>query len=92
MGIRPTARDQSPMPAQQRLGPHEEDVPAAPRQHSTQRSEQRPVVRLEARPTGLSAKNRQLVPEYEDLELLLPVTSSEEHDQLEQPSNDDVQR
>jgi hypothetical protein len=49
-------------------------------------------VRLEARPADLLAKDRQLVPENQNLQLLRPITPSEEHDQLQQPANDDVQR
>ncbi len=71
MRIGPAARDQSAMPAQQRVRPHEEDVPAAPWQQPTHRGKQQPIVRLEARPTGLSAKNRELVTEHENLQLLL---------------------
>jgi hypothetical protein len=40
----------------------------------------------------LTAKNRQLVPEHEDLQLLRAITATEEHDQLEQPAHDEVQQ
>jgi hypothetical protein len=36
------------VPAQQRLRPHQEDVPAAPRQQPTQRRKQQPIVRLDS--------------------------------------------
>ena len=80
------------MPAQQRVRPHEEDVPAAPWQQPTHRGKQQPIVRLEARPTDLPAKDRQLVPKHENLQLLRTVTPSEENKQLQQPAYDDVQR
>ena len=80
------------MPAQQRLRPHEEDLPVAARQQPTQRRKQQPIVRLEPRSTSLPTKNRQLMPKHEDLQLLRPVTPSEEHEQLQQPTNDHVQR
>jgi hypothetical protein len=48
-------------------------------------------VRLEARPPDLAAENRQLVAEHEDLELLGSLAAAEEHDELEQATDDDVQ-
>jgi hypothetical protein len=78
--IRPAAGDEPTVPPQERLRPHQEDVPAAPRQHSTQRRKHQPVVRLEPRPADLPAKNRQLVPEHEDLQRLRPITATEEHE------------
>jgi hypothetical protein len=89
--IRPATSHQPAMPAQQRLRMHQESAPAAPRNHPAQRRKQQPVLRLEPRLADLTAKNRQLVPEHENLELLHPVTPTEEHDQLQQPAHDDVQ-
>jgi hypothetical protein len=48
-------------------------------------------VRLESRPVDLPAKDRQLVAEHEDLQLLRSVAAPNEHDQLEQPAGHDVQ-
>jgi hypothetical protein len=79
------------MPVQKRLRSHREGVPAASRQHSAQRRKQQPVVELESRLFGLPAKNRQLVPEHENLELLRPLATPKEHDQLQQAADDDVQ-
>jgi len=62
-----------------------------PRQHLAQCRKQQPVVRLNPRPANLSAKDRQLVPEHENLQLLRTITSREQHDQLQQLSNDDIQ-
>ena len=78
--IGPAASDEPTVPPEERLGPHQEVVPAAPRQHSTQRREHQPVVRLEPRPAGLPAKNRKLVPEHEDLQLLRTITANEKHE------------
>jgi hypothetical protein len=47
---------------------------------------------LEPRLADLPAKDRQLVAEHEDLELLLTITAAEQNDQLEQPADEDVQR
>jgi WD40-like Beta Propeller Repeat len=78
------------MPAQQRLGPYQEGAPVAPRQHSAQRRKKQPVVWLEARLTDLPSKNRQLVPEDENLQLLRPLTPTKKHDKLEQAVEDEV--
>jgi hypothetical protein len=48
-------------------------------------------VRLEARPPDLAAENPQLMAEHEDLELLGAIATAEEHDELEQATDDDVQ-
>jgi hypothetical protein len=48
-------------------------------------------VSLESRPPALAAKDRQLVPEHEDLEFLRSVASYDEHDQLQQAADNDVQ-
>jgi hypothetical protein len=48
-------------------------------------------VRLEPRPADLPAKNRQLVPQHENLQLLRPLTTPEEHHQLQQAADDEVQ-
>jgi hypothetical protein len=78
------------MPVQERLGSHEEGVPGTARQHPAERRQEQPVVGLDPGPTYLAAKNRQLVAEHEDLELLGSITAAEEHDQLEQAADDDV--
>src|SRR5262249_2465203 len=70
MRSRPAASDESAMPLQQRLRPHQERMPRAPRQHSTQRREEEPIARLEAWLSNLPTKNRQLVAEDENLQLL----------------------
>jgi hypothetical protein len=80
------------MPAQQGLRLHWERVPALPRQHPTQRCKEQSIVRFEARAPDLAAKDRQFVPEQENLQLLRPIASGEEHHQLEQPAHDNVQR
>ena len=91
MRIRPAARDQSTVPAQQRLRPHQEDVPGAARQRAAQRCEQQPVTQLEPRLADLAAQNRQLVAEHEDLEFLLTITATEQNDQLQQPTDEEVE-
>jgi hypothetical protein len=48
-------------------------------------------VHLESRLPGLPAKDRQLMAEHEDLQLLRSVAASDEHDQLQQAADDHVE-
>jgi hypothetical protein len=48
-------------------------------------------VRLEARPPDLATKDRQLVAKHEDLDLLGAISTADEHDELEQAADHDVQ-
>src|SRR5438067_1897823 len=91
MRIGPAPSDQPPMPGEQRLRLNEECVPAAARQHPAEGGEQQPVVRLKPRPVDLAAKDRDLVAEDKDLELLRSVAAAEEHDQFEQAADNDVE-
>jgi hypothetical protein len=69
---------------------HREDVPGAARKHPAERRQEHSIVHLESRAPALPAKDRELVPEHEDLEFLRSVASSDEHDQLQQAAEDDV--
>ena len=89
--IRPAPSYQPAMPGQERLRPYRERSPGKARKHPAERRQQDPVLRFEARPPGLAATNRQLVPEHENLELLGSIATAEEHDELEQATDDDVQ-
>jgi len=88
--IGPAPGDKPAVPAQQRLRPHRERTPGTARQHSAERRQQHSIARLEPRPIDLAAKDRQLVAEHKDLELLRSVSSPEEHDQLEHTADDEV--
>jgi hypothetical protein len=48
-------------------------------------------VRLETRAADLEAKDRQLLPEHENLELPRLIAAADEHDELQQTADDDVQ-
>jgi hypothetical protein len=87
----PAASDKPAMPGQKRLGPHRECSPGVAWKHPAQRRQQDPVVRLEAWPPDLAAKNRQLVAKDENLQLLRAIPAAEEHEQLERAADDDVQ-
>jgi hypothetical protein len=58
---------------------------------TTDRRQQHAIVLLEPWSFDLPAKDRQLVAEHEDLELLRSVSSPEEHDQLKHTTDDEVQ-
>jgi hypothetical protein len=79
------------MPEQERLRPHRERVPGAARKDPAECRQQDSVVHFEPGPPNLAAKDRQLVPEHENLQLLRPITSGEEHHQLQQPAQHHVQ-
>ena len=79
------------MPRQERFWPDRERSPRAARKHPAERRQQDTVVRLEVRTADLAAKDRQLVAEYEDLEFLRSILAAEQHDQLQQAADDDVQ-
>jgi hypothetical protein len=46
---------------------------------------------LESRAADLTAKDRQLMAQHQNLELLGSILAPEEHEQLEQAADDDVQ-
>jgi hypothetical protein len=91
MRIGPAPSDQPAMPGQERLRLHEEGVPGAARQNTAARRQEQAVVRPQPRPRDLTAKDRQLMAEHENLELLGSVSAADEHDQLEQPADNDVE-
>ncbi len=74
-----------------RSRPHRERVPGAARQHPAEGRQQHSVVRLEPRAPDLTAKNRQLVAEHENLQLLRSIASPDEHNQLQQATDDEVE-
>jgi hypothetical protein len=65
--VGPRPGDQPPMPAQQRLGLHEEDRPAGSGQDAADRGEQRPIGGVESWPWGLAAQDGELVTQHQDL-------------------------
>ncbi len=91
VGIRPLVSDQPAMPAQERLRPHEKDAPTAARQRAAQCCEQEPIVGFKPRLADLPAKDRQLVAQHENLELLLTIAAGDEHDQLQQAADKNIQ-
>jgi hypothetical protein len=68
MRVYPPARDDLPVPAQERLGRSEERLLRASRDQAAERHQHQPVTGRHARP--LPPQDRQLVAKYEDLGLL----------------------
>lgn len=90
MRVGPARSHQSAMPEQERLRPHRERVPGAARKDPAECRQQDSVVHFEPGPPNLAAKDRQLVPEHENLQLLGSVAAPDEHDQLQRAADDDV--
>jgi hypothetical protein len=66
----PVPSDHAAVPAQQRLGPHQEHLPAVPGQQPRKEGQQCSVLGLQARPGVRTAENLQLMAEHQDLDLL----------------------
>jgi hypothetical protein len=92
MRIRPAARDQPLVPAQQRLRPHRKRTPSAARRDPAERRQHKPVRRLEPRATGLPTEDRQLVPKHKDLKLLRTIAASKQQQKRQQPTDHEVEQ
>src|SRR5215211_2081329 len=77
--VRPPARDQLPVPTKQRLRLERQGRPGRPRKRTAQRHQQRAIRSCQSRPRGLSAEDRQLMAEDEDLQLLRATRPPEHH-------------
>jgi hypothetical protein len=85
--IRPAARDQLAVPAQQRRRRHKRRaLPRPTWQYLAERRQQRPIGLRQLRTSDLTLKDSKLVTQQQDLDLLLPLRPTPEHDQLEQPA------
>src|SRR5918995_208705 len=88
--IRPAAADECPMPAQKCRRLDEERPPSRLRQHLAERRQQGTIGRPQARPADLAPQYLQLMPQHEDLDLLRPLRTTKENEQLEQTADDPV--
>src|SRR6266511_5951610 len=87
MRIRPAARDQLAMPAQECRRRHKRrPLPHPTWQHPTERSQQRPIGFRQLRTSDLTLQYSNLMAQQQDLDLLLPLRPAPKHDQLQQPS------
>ena len=63
-----------------------------PLQRSAERRKQRPVSLRRLRTRKLTLQHPQLMPEQQDLDLLLPLRAKAEHDKLKQPPQHPIQK
>jgi hypothetical protein len=84
MRVRPAARDQLPVPAENRRWRHEQrSSPRLPGKNSAERRQERPISRRQLRTTNLTLEHPQLMPQKQNLDLLLPLRATPQNDQLE---------
>lgn len=89
MRIRPAARDQLPMPAQDRSRRYEQrSLPRRSRQHPAESRQQRPISLRQLRTGHLTLKHAKLMTEQQDFDLLLPLRTTPQHNQLSSRHND----
>jgi hypothetical protein len=84
MRVRPAARDKLAVPAQRCVRFDCEVRPSRSRHRATERSEQRSIRTRQPRPSRLTPKNRKLVTQEQDLELLRATRSCQQPHQREQ--------
>jgi hypothetical protein len=74
------------MPAENGCRLHKQRAPPRlPRQRPTERRHKRPISLRHLRTSDLTLQHPQLVPQQQDLDLLLPLRTTPEHNQLKQP-------
>ena len=87
----PLARDQPPVPGEQRRwGHHEHLTPSAAGNQSRQCQEPQPVARLVTNPADLTAQDRVLVPEHQELGILGHLVPGQHHQTAEQTTYEQV--
>jgi hypothetical protein len=91
--VRPAARDQLAVPTQQRRRRHKHgSPPRLPRQRTAERRQQRPISRRQPRTSNLTLQYPQLLAQHQNLDLLLRLRPTSEHDQLEQPPQRPIEK
>ena len=93
MRVRPVARNELAVPAQQRRRRHEQrPLPRLPWQHTAECSQQRPISQRQLRTTNLPLQHPQLVAQQQNLDLFLPLRATPQHEQLEESPQRPVQK
>jgi hypothetical protein len=80
----PSARDELAVPTEKGLRLDREDCPGRSGKRTAERRQQRAISPCQPRPRGLPAKDRQLVPKNEDLQLLRATRPTKQPHQREQ--------
>src|SRR6266705_1313398 len=86
----PLPRHELSVPAQQRLGTHEEDVPARARQDPAERRQEGPVARAVHRPLDLATKDRESMTKHDDFEVGNAFVALGVPDQAQQPAEHEI--
>jgi hypothetical protein len=91
-GIRidPLILDDAPVPGEQGAGCHDPVQPQAPGQQPSQCGDHRTVSPVRSRAGNLTAQDRDLVPEHQDLDVLGGVASREQRQPAEQPDHEQI--
>jgi len=63
-----------------------------PGQHPAERGQQRPISLRQLRTSNLTLQHPQLMPQQQDLDLLLPLGAKAEHEELEQSPQSPIQK
>ena len=92
MRIRPAARYQLSVPAQNGRRRHEERSPQAPRQHPAERAKQRPISLAQPRTGHLTFEYPDLMAQHQYLDLLLALRPRPQHDELQQAAQRPVEK
>ena len=81
---RPLSGNEIAVPSQQRVGRDDEAAPPVSAQHAAGSGEEYTIGRPVRRPRRLASKNRELLAEDEDLDVLGVITAPREERELEQ--------
>jgi hypothetical protein len=90
--IRPAARDQLTVPAQDGLGLDWQARPRRPRERTAQQRKQRPIRRRQSRPPGLPTQHSQLVPQQQEIKFLRPPPPRQQPHQREHVSSNQIHK
>jgi hypothetical protein len=91
IGLGPFARDQPPVPSQDRVRRHQEDRPASARKRAAQHREQRSIGRMELGPLDLAAQHSKLVAEHGDLDVFGVLAAQPPEENVDEPACHEVE-
>jgi hypothetical protein len=89
--VGPLVLDQAPVPGQQGAGRHEPVQPQVPGQQPRQGGDHGPVGPVRLRTGDLTAQDRDLMPQYQDLHVFGVVAAGEQREPAEQPGHQQVE-
>jgi Transposase, Mutator family len=89
--VAPVVRDETSMPTQQRVGLHQKHRPAVTAEPTRERGEDRAVVGFEGRARHLTAQDRELMTQHEDLGILGTIPVAAQHQQIDHEPDETVE-